>query len=939
MKLKKISVSGFKSFVDQTDVSFNTQISGVVGPNGCGKSNVIDAVRWVMGESSAKMMRGESMSDVIFNGSASRKPVGRASVELLFDNSLGRLKGFYQQYAEVSIKRVLGRDGKSEYRINDKRVRRKDVLDLFRGTGLGPRSYSIIEQGMVSRIVESKPEELRAYVEEAAGISKYKDKRRETETRIRQTRENVERSEDIRGEMLGQLRRLKRQAQSAERYKNLQTKRRAEAGVLFRLRFNAYTQQIEAEQHALDQSSNQLEKTIAEQRAHEAAIEKQRSEQGEAQDNISEIQGTFYQTGADISKLEQQIEHIKVTESQDAKALLEVNDALAEISVQSETDETVMQDFRTQLAALMPDIDTEEGQLVQSQAAYAKAREAFNEWQSQFTQHRQQQQSQSNQKQLQLSIIDQINRQQHRAQDRQQQLENEQARLQAELNVSGLTTLTDRLKAEQAAFDELQVNSQRAQDALRTGTEQALTLSNNLSSERALLDSTAARIESLQEFQAAALSHQHKDYQQWLLSSKLSDNERLAGLVKITKGWERAADRILAPYLNGLIDAKAHHGLWQDTAEHAVTLISLDQQKPVSRAFALTPLSQYIDAQKLDVQALVAGVYVAEDANQAQQHRLDLQNGERIVTREGTVYGMNWVSHGGLAAANTGYLVREEELHSLQARQLESQAAIDTLDAQLSNTQAEQALASQAAASLQSEREQARQGMAESQREIAQLNTAQEYTQSRVMAITQELNDIKGHGTEEQARLDEAAHTLETVEETLKTVELDQIEFVKQERFVKEAIEQTNLVYREQQSALQLKKLDQTRFETSISSLQSGLERMAQQVAQHKARKQSLLDKSDGSAAPLEGLSEALNEKLVAHKTIEASLLAARDEMTGFDNALRTQQSALAKCVEQVGVARTTQEDARMALQARQVRQQSLGEEAAREGYDLTSLE
>ncbi|MFT5607398.1 MAG: chromosome segregation protein, partial [Parvicella sp.] len=226
MRLKNITVSGFKSFVDVTKVSFTGELVGVVGPNGCGKSNVIDAVRWVMGESSAKMLRGDSMEDVIFNGSSSRKPVGRASVELLFDNSLGRIKSVYKDFAEIAIRRVLTRDGKSEYRINDKKVRRKDVIDLFRGTGLGPRSYSIIEQGMVSRIVEAKPEDLRSYVEEAAGISKYKDRRRETETRIRQTRENIERSEDIRSELLAQLRRLKRQAQAAERFKNLQARKR-----------------------------------------------------------------------------------------------------------------------------------------------------------------------------------------------------------------------------------------------------------------------------------------------------------------------------------------------------------------------------------------------------------------------------------------------------------------------------------------------------------------------------------------------------------------------------------------------------------------------------------------------------------------------------------------------------------------------------------------
>ena len=239
MRLEKLQVSGFKSFVDPTDIRLPANLVAVVGPNGCGKSNIIDAVRWVMGETSAKMLRGDNMADVIFNGSAARKPVGKASVELLFDNSDGSAGGSFTRFAEISVKRTLSRDGHSSYFINRIKTRRKDVLDLFRGTGLGPRSYSIIEQGMVSRIVEARPEDLRLFVEEAAGTSKYKDRRRETETRIGHTRENLERVADIRDELDKQLRRLKRQAGSAKRYKTLKEEQRLVNGQLLVLRLRA----------------------------------------------------------------------------------------------------------------------------------------------------------------------------------------------------------------------------------------------------------------------------------------------------------------------------------------------------------------------------------------------------------------------------------------------------------------------------------------------------------------------------------------------------------------------------------------------------------------------------------------------------------------------------------------------------------------------------
>ncbi|MGM0634070.1 MAG: chromosome segregation SMC family protein, partial [Pseudomonadota bacterium] len=212
MRLKSIKLAGFKSFVDPTTVNFPGNLCAVVGPNGCGKSNIIDAVRWVMGESSARNLRGENMTDVIFNGSGARKPVGQASIELIFDNSDNRLQGEYGRFTEISIKRKVARDGQNIYMLNGAKCRRRDITDIFLGTGLGPRSYSIIEQGMVSRLIESKPEELRIFIEEAAGISKYKERRRDTENRIRRTRENLERLTDIREELERQLSHLKRQA-------------------------------------------------------------------------------------------------------------------------------------------------------------------------------------------------------------------------------------------------------------------------------------------------------------------------------------------------------------------------------------------------------------------------------------------------------------------------------------------------------------------------------------------------------------------------------------------------------------------------------------------------------------------------------------------------------------------------------------------------------
>jgi len=247
MRLTAIKLAGFKSFVDATTFTVPTNLTGIVGPNGCGKSNIIDAVRWVMGEGSAKVLRGESMADVIFSGSSSRKPVGTASVELVFDNSDARIAG----YAEISVKRIVGRDGVSQYTLNGTRCRRKDVRDLFLGTGLGSKSYSIIEQGMISQIVEAGPEEIRSHLEEAAGISRYKERRRETERRIRHTRENLDRLTDLREEIGNHLNRLKRQANAAERYARLKNEQRELNSNLLALKWSALQEDIKLGRSAL----------------------------------------------------------------------------------------------------------------------------------------------------------------------------------------------------------------------------------------------------------------------------------------------------------------------------------------------------------------------------------------------------------------------------------------------------------------------------------------------------------------------------------------------------------------------------------------------------------------------------------------------------------------------------------------------------------------
>jgi len=357
MRLSKIKLIGFKSFVDPTTINLPSNLTGIVGPNGCGKSNVIDAVRWVMGESSAKHLRGSSMEDVIFNGSSSRKPIGMASVELLFDNSAGKLEGQFSKYAEISVKRSVTRDGQSKYSLNGTRCRRRDVADLFLGTGLGPRSYAIIEQGMISRLIEAKPEELRVFLEEAAGISKYKERRRETESRIRHTRDNLDRLNDLREEIDKQLSHLQRQSRSAERYKELKQEERQYKAEHLALRWRELKVDLDLRDGQISETETKLQQEIALQRSVESKIEENRQQQSNANDELNKIQADYYRLGSDITRIEQNIKHQQDLQHRQKTDIQQIETSLVDSRQTLRSDKDAVDALARQLEIDRPQLD------------------------------------------------------------------------------------------------------------------------------------------------------------------------------------------------------------------------------------------------------------------------------------------------------------------------------------------------------------------------------------------------------------------------------------------------------------------------------------------------------------------------------------------------------------------------------------------------------
>src|SRR5680860_180300 len=447
MRLSKVKMAGFKSFVDPTTISFPSDLVGVVGPNGCGKSNIIDAVRWVMGESS-RHLRGDSMDDVIFNGSHARKPVGQATIELVFDNHDGQAGGQYAQYSEIALRRTVARDGQSRYFLNGGVCRRRDVTDIFLGTGLGPRSYAIIEQGMISRLIEARPEDLRIYLEEAAGISKYKERRRETELRIRHARENVSRLNDLREEIEKQINHLQRQAKAAEKYQALKTEERRAKAALLALRWRRQSRDAEQAEREVNAQQTRHEQAVAALGRMEARLETLRARHIEVNETFNNVQGDYYRLGGDISRVEQSIAHQRALAERLQQELVQVRQASENADVQLHRDRHRCTQLADEIADTGPEFKHGKAELERHTAVLAAAEQAMQHWQARWEDLSQRAKTPEQAAQVERARAEHLARQLAQLEQRAERLAQEGDQWLARTGLADAPRLAERIRAE-----------------------------------------------------------------------------------------------------------------------------------------------------------------------------------------------------------------------------------------------------------------------------------------------------------------------------------------------------------------------------------------------------------------------------------------------------------------------------------------------------------
>src|SRR5665213_2903336 len=552
MRLTKIKLAGFKSFVDPTTVGFPGNLTGVVGPNGCGKSNIIDAVRWVMGELSAKHLRGDSMADVVFNGSTARKPVGSASVELVFDNSDGRISGAYAGYNEVSLKRLVSRDGSSNYYINGARCRRRDITQLFLGTGLGSRSYSIIEQGMISRVIEAKPEDMRAFIEEAAGISRYKERRRETEARVADTRENLERLQDVRDEVDRQIRHLQRQAGAARRYQALKDQERRALAELLALKMRDLDSGAQIQDSAVRERDVAMQAALADQRGAEAALERQRAIHTEHAETVAAVQARHYEIGADITRTEQSLQHTREMRERQRSDLIKAREQLGELATLIERDEQQVAALRAEIATLQPQA-AEATRLEQAAlATQAQSEHELGEWQQRWDQFMRSLASADQTTQVERTRIEQLENQLSLLGVRNDRLSLEQQQLATEEPGRELAELVAQEAQARARSEELGRAQNAAAERVQALRQEQRAAEGRLEAERAAREAARGELVALGAIQKAALSHNAPRAGEWLNSSGLAARERVAQTLEVANGWERAVETALGDYLEAV---------------------------------------------------------------------------------------------------------------------------------------------------------------------------------------------------------------------------------------------------------------------------------------------------------------------------------------------------------------------------------------------------
>ena len=941
MRLTHLRLAGFKSFVDPTSINVPGKLVGVVGPNGCGKSNIIDAVRWVLGESRAAALRGDSMQDVIFNGSSLRKPVARASVELTFDNSLGKAAGQWTQYAEIAVKRVLQRDGESSYFINNTHVRRRDVQDIFLGTGLGPRAYAIIEQGMISRIIEAKPEDLRVFLEEAAGVSKYKERRRETEHRLADTRENLARVDDIRLELGAQIEKLEKQAEVARKYNELNGERQQKQGLLWLLRRNEA--QSETQRHARDieRTGTELEAETARLREIESQLEKARVEHYATGDALNESQGALYGANTEVSRLEAEIRYVSETRQRLESQLSQLRaqqEAGARQQAELREAQTMWQARTVQARERASEATA---RLSDETARLPVAEHAYREAQSRLAEQREA-----------IAETERV-------------IELEQAHLaHADRVLQGLLARNERLLAERAELlapdsahlaqlvqdlahsdaEMLRQSEVLAQvEGARTGVEaDRAAAQERLQAAERDYSALDAKLLTLQKVQSQV--EENGQIHGWIERHQLGAATRLWQNIRVEPGWESAVESVLREKLHALelgdYDTLQH--LIEDPPPAKVSAYYTGGggvPLAIAQEHGLRPLAELVRPLEPGAAAVLASwlhdCYAVEGVP-ALAVRLELHPRVVLVNRDGHQFGRCGVSFHAPDPSDTGILARQREIEALapDARTLEE----DIARARQELARLELALAEhdEGLAALRAAGAALRQRHHERQLEQVKLTQGQERYAERSGQIERELEEIGQQKTAEDATRAASEASLAEQYRALDERNARLLDVNSGHDAAGQALEAQRRTLQQAEREAQ-----ETAFaEKECANKIGEIDRSVQSLLEQARTATDQIDAICGELAGLhdEGLRESLQQALQTRLACEQTLTAARMRQEDAANRLRAAEEARMASEQKLQPLRDRIVELRLKEQAARMNYEQYAAQLAEAGTDEAVL-
>lgn len=939
MRLSKIKLAGFKSFVDPTTIPFPSNLVGVVGPNGCGKSNVIDAVRWVMGESSASRLRGDSITDVIFNGSSARKPIGAASVELLFDNSDSTLQGQYAKYSEIAIRREVSRDGISSYFLNGTRCRRKDITGVFLGTGLGPRSYSIIEQGMISRLIEAKPEEMRVFIEEAAGISKYKERRRETSNRIRHTKENVERLMDVLDEVEKQIKHLDRQAKQAERYGRMKQEERRLAAELLALKLRGLDVSIDAANRAVAEKQNALESVIAEQRSLEAKLERARSEHSERQDTFNEIQARYYKAGSEIARLEQSIEHATELRERQKADLEQAVASAREIREHIDKDQSEIAQLELSLSEIVPGLEQARQQESQSQASLGRAEEALAEWQDKWDSCSTELSAAEQLRSAETARVEQLESRLASLAERRRKIDESGNGDSPDSLAGEVERLADEEQRKRQARDEFERAIAEAGENIRRLREQDTKLARLVDERLASVRAAESRYASLEAVQKAALGESNENIQQWMAANDLADADRLAKTLNVEDGWERAVETVLGDYLQAVCVTSVTDAVTSLAELKSGTLTLMERRNDAAantgNVSDRETLAAKVSNAPQAVREMLASVYIADSIDAALALRGQLGRGESAITPEGVWLSDAWLRVRRDRDASSGVLGREHELRRLRAQMRELNARSES--ARKLHTDGRNRLAQLEGRrdSLQKEAGSLLAAYSDVKTALAAARYKQEQAASRRRAISEERGDIDRENRAAEESLATSRQNVERANAQLEELAERRQGLEAQRGDLREELKRVRGQANEDRTAAQDMAI---RFENRRSSRESAtqnLKRMEQQLDQYGRRETEMREQLERGEAPLAERREELEKQLALRVEIETELAAGRAAVEDVENQLREFDQARMRIDQSADTARSAVTEANMEMRELRVRREGIADQFAATNSDL----